>query len=347
MKIVTVVGARPQFVKAAPVSRAAKAAGIHEVLVHTGQHYDVNMSSVFFEQMNIPTPRHALGIHGGCHGDMTGRMMAALEPILAEEAPDILLTYGDTNSTLAAALIGAKAKIPIAHVEAGLRAYDRTMPEEINRIVVDRLSTFLFCPTHMAVRNLANEGMIEGVWHVGDVMYDASLLFSGSQWDEGLGNRLSIKPDNYCLATLHRQSTTASKAALTASVDFLRDEATRQPVVLPLHPRTKSKVEEFEVDLSGLTVVAPLSPMSMQLLLSRSTLVITDSGGLQKEAYFHKKPCITLRDSTEWTETVDAGWNRLWTSPDYASPRREITDFGSGHAAEKIVQTLLDNKTTV
>jgi UDP-GlcNAc3NAcA epimerase len=342
MKILTVVGARPQFVKAAPVSRAAKRAAIHEVLVHTGQHYDVNMSTVFFDEMNIPAPIHALGIRGGDHGDMTGRMMAALEAVYEAEAPDVVLTYGDTNSTLAAALVAAKANIPIAHVEAGLRAYDRTMPEEINRVVVDHISTYLFCPTQIATENLAKEGIVDGVFHVGDVMYDAALMLKGAPWDSALGKKLGIEVDSYCVATLHRQSTTATKEALTAAVDFLREETSRQPVVIPLHPRTRASAIEFGVDLSGLDIIEPLGPVEMQALLARSTLVITDSGGLQKEAYFHRKPCITLRDSTEWTETIDAGWNRLWSTPDFQTPRREITDFGSGYAADQIVKILLN-----
>lgn len=341
-RLLTVVGARPQFVKAMPVSRAIAAApGLTEVLVHTGQHHDAALSDGFFRELGLPEPVENLGIHGGSHGEMTGRMLAALDGVIARHAPDLVIVYGDTNSTLAGALAAAKAGVPVAHVEAGLRVFDRSMPEETNRVVVDHLSRLLFAPTRAAVGHLAREGIVEGVCHVGDVMQDAVLAMAAlpvRSGDSAL-HRLSLPPGAYAVATLHRAATTQSAASLAAAVGYLRRYVRRMPVVLPLHPRTREAAARFGVDLSDLTVVEPLGPIDMQRLLADCALVLTDSGGLQKEAYFHRKPCVTLRDDTEWSETVDAGWNRLWTVDDYR-PRREIDDYGAGDAAERIVATI-------
>lgn len=342
-RLLTVVGARPQFVKAMPVSRAiARAPGLAEVMVHTGQHHDPALSDSFFRELDLPEPVENLGIHGGTHGEMTGRMLAALDAVIARHAPDLVIVYGDTNSTLAGALAAAKAGVPVAHVEAGLRVFDRTMPEETNRVVVDHLSRLLFAPTRAAVGHLAREGLVEGVFHVGDVMQDAVLAMAALP-DRGEGDgvvrRLGLTPGAYAVATLHRAATTDSAASLASAVGYLRQHAARLPVVLPLHPRTREAAARFGVDLAGLRVVAPLGPIDMQRLLAGCALVLTDSGGLQKEAYFHRKPCVTLRDDTEWSETVEAGWNRLWTVNDYR-PRREIDDYGAGDAAERIVATI-------
>lgn len=345
-RLLTVVGARPQFVKAMPVSRAiARAPDLTEVLIHTGQHHDAALSDSFFRDLDLPEPAENLGIHGGSHGEMTGRMLAALDGVIARHAPDLVIVYGDTNSTLAGALAAAKAGVPVAHVEAGLRVFDRTMPEETNRVVVDHLSRLLFAPTRAAVGHLAREGIVEGVHHVGDVMQDAVLAMaalpakSRKEGGDSALHRLSLPPGAYAVATLHRAATTQSAASLAAAVGYLRRYLHRMPVILPLHPRTREAAARFGVDLSGLTVVEPLGPVDMQRLLADCALVLTDSGGLQKEAYFHRKPCVTLRDDTEWSETVEAGWNRLWTVDDYR-PRREIDDYGAGDAAERIVATI-------
>jgi UDP-GlcNAc3NAcA epimerase len=342
-RLLTVVGARPQFVKAMPVSRAIAAMpNLTEVMVHTGQHHDAAMSDSFFRELGLPEPAQNLGIHGGTHGEMTGRMLAALDGVIARHAPDLVIVYGDTNSTLAGALAAAKAGVPVAHVEAGLRVFDRTLPEETNRVVVDHLSRLLFAPTRAAVGHLAREGLVEGVRHVGDVMQDAVLAMAAlPRPADSILCRLDLPLGGYAVATLHRAATTDSAASLAAAVGFLRQHASRGPVVLPLHPRTREAAARFGVDLAGLRVIEPLGPIDMQRLLAGCAVVLTDSGGLQKEAYFHRKPCVTLRDDTEWSETVDAGWNRLWTVDDYR-PRREIDDYGAGDAAERIVATIAD-----
>lgn len=340
-RLLTVVGARPQFVKAMPVSRAiAREPGLVEVMVHTGQHHDAAMSGDFFRALGLPEPAENLGVHGGSHGEMTGRMLIALDGVIDRIRPDLVIVYGDTNSTLAGALAAAKAGAPVAHVEAGLRVFDRSMPEETNRVVVDHLSRLLFAPTRTAVANLAREGLVEGVFHVGDVMQDAVLAMAAMpRRGDPVSRRLGLTPNAYAVATLHRAATTRSPTSLAAAVGYLRARLDQTPVVLPLHPRTRDAAARFGVDLAGLTVIDPLGPLDMQGLLADCALVLTDSGGLQKEAYFHRKPCVTLRDDTEWSETVDAGWNRLWTVADYR-PRREIDDYGTGDAAEKIVRTI-------
>lgn len=344
MKVLTIVGARPQFVKAAVVSRAFLAhGGVNEVLVHTGQHFDANMSDIFFEEMNIPRAHHMLEIHGGRHGEMTGRMIKALEPVMLAENPDLVLIYGDTNSTIAGALDAAKLCIPVAHVEAGLRSFDRKMPEEINRVVADHLSDLLFAPTRTAVHNLEAEGLTKGVHLVGDVMYDSTLLLIDiARRTSTIVTDLGLKRGDYAVATIHRQSTTDAPEALKAAVDYLSARASERAVVLPLHPRTKAAADKMGISFEKLIVIDPVGPADMHALLDGCAEVYTDSGGLQKEAYFHQKPCITLRDTTEWVETIESGWNRLWTKPDYVVPRRKIEDYGSGDASEKIVDVIIN-----
>jgi UDP-GlcNAc3NAcA epimerase len=343
VRILTVVGARPQFVKAAAFSRAVTARDdAVEIMVHTGQHFDAAMSDVFFEEMGIPRPAHALDIHGGGHGEMTGRMMIALEPVIRAEAPDVVLIYGDTNSTLAGALCAAKLHIPIAHVEAGVRSFDRRMPEEVNRVLVDRIADLLFAPTRAAVDNLAAEGIRQGVQHVGDINYDATLMLTElALRDSTITDRLGLSPGGFALATVHRPSAVDDPQALMQTMAYLKREAGSRPMVLPAHPRTRKALERWGVATDGLMVIDPVGPLDMHRLLHDCSVIYTDSGGIQKEAYFHRKPCVTLRDSTEWVETVQAGWNRLWTTPDYA-PRCPITDYGSGHAAEAIVQAIVE-----
>jgi UDP-GlcNAc3NAcA epimerase len=339
-KILTVVGARPQFIKAAPVSRAIAAGGeFDEVMVHTGQHFDHRMSDVFFEELGIPGPAHVLGINGGGHGAMTGRMMIALEEVMWMERPDGVLIYGDTNSTLAAALVAAKLYVPIGHVEAGLRSF-RPMPEETNRILADRVSRWLFCPTSTAAENLRREGITAGVHQIGDVMYDVSLMMrERARKMSTILARLGLMPGKFQLATLHRAENTDERDALARALDYLSAAAQEWPVVLPLHPRTRQAARRFGLDFAPLMVTDPVRYLDMVALLDSCIRVLTDSGGLQKEAYFFRKPCITLRDATEWVETIEAGWNRLWIGPDYA-PRRDIGEYGDGTAAEKVATVL-------
>lgn len=338
MKVLTVVGARPQFVKAAPVSRALAHAGIEEALVHTGQHHDAKMSQVFFDELGIPAPRHNLEIHGGSHGDMTGRMLSTLEPVVIDERPDLVLVYGDTNSTLAGALVAAKLHIPIAHVEAGLRSFNRRMPEEINRILTDHVSALLLCPTRTAVDNLAAEGITRGVHMVGDVMYDATLLARRiAETRSSILDELGLEAGRYALATVHRAENTDDPARLAGILAWLRERAQSHRVVLPIHPRTRTRAAAAGLSFDGIVTCEPVGYIDMARLLADAVAVYTDSGGVQKEAYFHRTPCVTLRDETEWVETVECGWNRLWQGPDYA-PRRDIADYGEGRAAEAIVE---------
>jgi UDP-GlcNAc3NAcA epimerase len=310
-----------------------------ETLVHTGQHFEHNMSDIFFEELGLRKPDHTLDIHGGSHGEMTGRMIIALEPILSDEKPDAVLLYGDTNSTLAGAVAAAKLYIPIAHVEAGLRSF-RAMPEEVNRIVADRVSRWLFCPTETAVANLAREGIVNGVHDVGDVMYDAMLrMRERARGRSTILARLGLAPGRFQLATLHRSENTDTRGALERAIDYLRQAAQDTELILPLHPRTRMAANSFGIALTPIKVIDPVGYLDMMALLDACTAVLTDSGGLQKEAYFFRKPCITLRDATEWVETIEAGWNRLWIVPDYL-PRHEIDAYGSGHAAETIAAIL-------
>ena len=343
-KVLTVVGARPQFIKAAAVTRALNGVpGLTEVMVHTGQHFDDDMSDVFFRELSIPPPVHNLGIRGGGHGQMTGRMLEALEPVIESEQPDVVLVYGDTNSTLAGALAAAKLHIPVAHVEAGLRSFNRSMPEEINRVVADHISDLLFCPTRAAVNNLAREGLTAGVHNIGDVMYDATLYAAKkTRQTSKVLLRFGVDDGGYAVATIHRPENTDDPARLAEVLDYLRSEAGKQPIVLPLHPRTRDAAACAGISFDGLLTSTPIGYLDMHRLLQSAAVVYTDSGGLQKEAYFHRVPCVTLRDETEWVETVEAGWNRLWRGPDYR-PRREIADYGDGHAAEGIVALIADH----
>jgi UDP-GlcNAc3NAcA epimerase len=340
-KIVTVVGARPQFVKAAAVSRAlAVHGGFEEIIVHTGQHYDPTMSDVFFEELEIPAPKYALDIHGGSHGDMTGRMMAALEPVIMAEKPAWMMVYGDTNSTLAGALVAAKLHIPVAHVEAGLRSFNRRMPEEINRVVADHLSELLLCPTRQAVINLESEGVKRGVHAVGDVMYDATIFaVEKAKTASKILDKLGLRPGSYDIATIHRAESTDDVARLSEIAAWLSDKAAIRPLVLPLHPRTRGALARTGVTLDGIKVIDPVGYLDMAQLVGGCVEVYTDSGGLQKEAYFHRKLCTTLRDETEWVETVESGWNQLWRN-ERANVRSEITDYGKGDAAARIADVL-------
>ena len=341
-KVFTVIGARPQFVKAAAVSRVfASKKDIDEVIVHTGQHYDANMSDIFFNELEINPPKYNLEISGSLHGDMTGSMLKSIEPIMISESPDCVMVYGDTNSTLAGALAASKLSIPIVHVEAGLRSFNRAMPEEINRVLTDHISSLLFCPTQTSVKNLENEGISNGVHLIGDVMYDAALHMKDiSANQSGVLEKLNLDSGEYHLATVHRAENTDNLEILSDIVNFLLEQNKILPVVLPLHPRTKKVAEKSNLDLSGLTLLDPVGYMDMTCLISNAKSIFTDSGGLQKEAYFHRVPCTTLRNETEWVETISHGWNRLWKQDDWLLPRREISDYGTGKSAQEIVKII-------
>lgn len=354
--IFTIIGARPQFIKAAAVSRRISAdPRLQESLVHTGQHYDTNMSDVFFKEMGIPKPAHHLGIAGGGHGDMTGRMLMALEELFLAERPDLVMIYGDTNSTLAGALAAAKLHIPVAHVEAGLRSFNRRMPEEVNRILADQCSDLLFTPTAAATANLLREGVTSTkIVECGDVMFDASLHFSQKAIEGGNGAaKFGMKTSGYVLATVHRQENTDDLARLTAIIDGLSQVATELPVLLPLHPRTRARAEAAALGdkLATITVIEPVGYLDMVGLEKDAAVIATDSGGVQKEAFFHKISCVTLRDETEWVELVESGWNTLVppTSAEVIRDAilqargrqgRDIAPYGDGDAAGMIVDKL-------
>jgi UDP-GlcNAc3NAcA epimerase len=349
LKIITVVGARPQFVKAAVVSRAiAKTSHITEKIIHTGQHYDENMSDVFFSEMDIPKPHYRLEVGGLNHGAMTGRMLEQIEGILLDEKPDYVLVYGDTNSTLAGALAASKLHIKTAHVEAGLRSFNMMMPEEINRILTDRISTVLFAPTQTAIDNLKAEGFDHfdcRIIHSGDVMYDAALYYQGKAKAPAIQ-----LPQKFILATIHRAENTDNFERLSFIVNTLNHVHKELPVVLPIHPRTKNKIRESGLSIDFITC-DPVSYFEMIYLLQCCSLVMTDSGGLQKEAYFFEKHCVTLREETEWIELVKEKTNFLYHQ--LSDLKKDILDlanknefssnknlYGDGHSGELIVNFL-------
>lgn len=357
MKIMTIIGARPQFIKAAAFENALKThsdRSIQHILVHTGQHFDEKMSSVFFRELDIGEPTYNLGVSGGTHGEMTGRMLIQVEKLLLECPPDWVLVYGDTNSTLASALAAAKLQIPIAHVEAGLRSFNMAMPEEINRVLVDRVSTLLFCPTDSAVENLRKEGVVHGVSQVGDVMYDVALQFAArADLESNVLRRLDLIKGSYVLATCHRAENTDDLSRLTEILSALNTIATEAIVVMPIHPRTKSKISHFGLTklIENVIVIEPLSYLDMVQLEKNAAAIITDSGGMQKEAFFYKVPCITTRDETEWIETVENNWNVLtgavsetiinaYHGIGLRNPN-ECNPYGNGQAAEYILTKML------
>jgi UDP-GlcNAc3NAcA epimerase len=370
MNILTVVGARPQFIKAAVVSRAIAArnndeASINEIIVHTGQHYDISMSDIFFHEMQIPAPDYNLNINGRSHGAMTGQMMERIEQLLVELKPEIVLVYGDTNSTLAGALAAVKLHIPVAHVEAGLRSFNKRMPEEINRVLTDHVADILFCPTVTAVQNLAKEGIAaapanpkrspqgwdgkKGTYLVGDVMYDATLFYR--QFSRRPDFRL---PENFILATVHRAENTDDPGRLNAIMAAFKMIGEEMPIVLPLHPRTRKILgeERIQKHSGSVRVLDPVGYFEMMYLLDNCRLVMTDSGGLQKEAYFFQKPCLTLRDETEWVELLELGVNivcgadtdtirRSYLKMRQLTIKAEGELYGNGSSGEKIVDILM------
>jgi len=359
LNVVTIVGARPQFIKASILSQIIKdRSDIKESIIHTGQHYDSNMSKVFFEQLEISQPDYNLGIGSGNHGRQTGKMLEAIEDILQKEKPDLVLVYGDTNSTLAGALAASKLQIPLAHVEAGLRSFNRNMPEEINRVLTDHVSDYLFAPTETAVANLNREGLPENrIFLVGDVMYDATLKY-GEKAERGSNiiERLQLKPKEFMLATVHRQENTDNSARLRIIFDGLNQVAQSIRVILPLHPRTRKALDRdslLKAINPDVLLTDPVGYLDMLKLEKNARLILTDSGGVQKESYFFRVPCITLRKETEWTELLQHGFNRLggdsaesinltvqeslknknldWTKPLY----------GDGNSAEAITNILI------
>jgi UDP-N-acetylglucosamine 2-epimerase len=314
MKVVTVIGARPQFVKAAPVSRAfaAPGVGIEEVVVHTGQHYDPQMSAVFFEQLRLEIPKYNLEVGSGSHGEQTSEILRKTERVILDEQPDAVMVYGDTNSTLAGALAAAKLNVPVAHVEAGLRSFNRRMPEEINRVITDHVSRWLFAPTQTAVENLRREGIQDGVYHVGDVMFEAVLDHSElASASSRILETLNLQPKQYVLVTVHRAENTDDPKRLRGIVDALRRLGERETIIWPVHPRTRKALSGVNGSLRNVMLTEPAGYFDMLVLERNSRLVLTDSGGVQKEACWLQVPCVTLRDETEWVETVAAGWNQL------------------------------------
>jgi UDP-GlcNAc3NAcA epimerase len=348
ISLLTVVGARPQFIKASMLSRTiASTEGVTEVLVHTGQHFDAEMSDVFFNELDMSAPVHNLGIGGGTHGQNTGRMIEAIEGVIQQQKPTAVLVYGDTDTTLAAALAAAKLHKPVIHVEAGLRSYNMSMPEEINRRLTDHVSTLLLAPTTRAVENLLGEGLAATAIHnVGDIMFDVALHFGAiAEMRSGILADLGLSRQQYALATLHRQENTDDKSRLERLLRALGGCGYR--VVLPLHPRTKRRISEFGIIVpSSVNVIGPVGYLDMAMLEKNATFIATDSGGVQKEAFFHGVPCITLRTETEWVELVETGWNRL-VSPtsealdsaflDLAVGQSDFSPYGDGNAAAKIL----------
>lgn len=373
MKIVTIIGARPQFIKAEVISRAIRAykcpgKSIDEVIIHSGQHYDANMSDIFFKQMQIPEPDYNLGINNCFHGEMTGLMLQKMEKILMNEKPQVVLVYGDTNSTLAGALAAAKLHIPVAHVEAGLRSFNMDMPEEVNRILTDRISSFLFCPTDAAIQNLHREGLGNDlkilprtpvVTKVGDVMYDATLFYREiAVPSESIKNIIAGTDNNFYLATVHREDNTDNYDHLKGIADAFNIISKDTPVIFPMHPRTEKAFSRHGLNLQGVTIIEPVGYFDMLTLLGSCKAVFTDSGGLQKEAYFFGKRCITLRDETEWVELVTHGFNCLAGTktkniimaeknlPLMASDG-SLELYGRGDAGARIVGTLADYATSL
>lgn len=344
MKIITVIGARPQFIKAAAVSNKLREKN-QEILIHTGQHYDENMSKIFFEELAIPYPDYNLSVGSGGHGKQTGDMLIKLEEIYEKERPDMILVYGDTNSTLAGALTASKMLIPVVHVEAGLRSFNKTMPEEQNRIITDHLSDLLFAPTETAVRNLKNEGILKNVYNVGDVMFDAVLHFGEvAKRKSEIIKALGIEKAEFILTTIHRAENTNDINRLKNIIEALNESG--KIVILPLHPRTKKYMQDYGLTFNNnIKVINPIGYLDMLSLERNCVKIVTDSGGVQKEAFFMHKPCVTMRDETEWVETVENDWNRIVGTDkekilnaiinfEPRMPQKDI--FGDGKSSEKI-----------
>jgi len=358
VKILTIVGARPQFIKASAISRCIQnhySSDIDEIIVHTGQHFDANMSDIFFEELRIPKPKYFLNIGGASHGRMTGRMLEGIEDVLVSEKPDQVLVYGDTNSTLAGGLAASKLHIPVAHVEAGLRSFNRQMPEEINRVLTDHLSTYLLCPTQVAVNHLRNEGIEKGVHLVGDVMYDVALFYGQIvDGNSSIFAQLNLEKENYLLVTCHRAENTDDKNRLENILMALNELSQNIRVVFPIHPRTLKFIDQYQLQdyLKNIDVLNPLSYLDLVTLQKHSKAILTDSGGVQKEAFFYQVPCITLRDETEWVETIELGWNQLVGASASAIlnayqylkiGNKGFNPYGDGQTSFKIIDLLMQS----
>jgi len=360
VKIISIIGARPQFIKAAAIVRSMGSfSEVHHTLMHTGQHYDDNMSRIFFDQLEIPEPDFNLGIGSGSHGVQTGRMLKAIERLLLQIMPDWVLVYGDTNSTLAGALAAVKLHIPVAHVEAGLRSFNRCMPEEINRVLTDHASDLLFAPTEASVSNLQHEGFSAGqILRVGDVMYDAALFYGvKAERESRILKALNLQSRQYVLATIHRAENTDDTRRLCTIFEALALTAKEMPVILPLHPRTREALKREKVlgqESENLLLLEPVGYLDMVMLEKHAVLIATDSGGVQKEAFFYEVPCVTLRNETEWVELIEMGWNRLVPPVSAASVFAEIMDmlaqqgssgfpYGRGDAAVQILHELISH----
>ncbi|MBP7999445.1 MAG: UDP-N-acetylglucosamine 2-epimerase (non-hydrolyzing) [Chloroflexi bacterium] len=348
MKILSIVGARPEFIQGSPVSRALRPRH-QEILVHTGQHYDYKMSQAFFDELEIPAPDYNLEVGSGQHGQQTGQILARLEEVLLKEQPDLVIIRGDTNSTLAGAIAASKLHIPLAHIEAGERSFDRRMPEEINRVVADSISNMHFCVSQAAIHNLAQEGIRECVHWVGDVMYDAMLFNRPIAYrNSNMVETLELERGRYALVTVHRAANTDDPARLSQIVNILNNAP--EPVIFPAHPRTRKALTHLGAAFANhVRVIDPVSYFDMIVLEDNARLIATDSGGVQREAYFLSKPCLTLRDETEWTETVKSGWNQLmpldletvmtaWQT--FTPPAEQPPIFGDGKAGEKIARLI-------
>lgn len=344
VRIHTIIGARPQFIKAGAFSRELKKyPDIKETIIHTGQHFDTNMSDIFFRELDIPKPQYYLNISNSSHGQMTGHMIEGIETILQQDRPDAILVYGDTNSTLAGALSASKLHIPVIHIEAGLRSYNRKMPEEINRVLTDHISFYLFCPTKTAVDNLNNEGLTNRVYHVGDIMYDATLYaINYIKKNFSVPSKLMNLPSEFAFMTIHRAESTKNIQEFQSLIDYALCFAKSHnlKIIFPVHPRTKHLVQKSQID-DIFIILEPMSYFETHYCLSKASFVLTDSGGLQKEAYFHSVPCITLRQETEWVETIECGWNRLMKVENF-KPRKYIVDYGAGDCASEIINLLLE-----
>jgi UDP-GlcNAc3NAcA epimerase len=342
MKLLTVIGTRPQYIKSVSVSKCLRLQeGLEEILVDTGQHFDYEMSEVFVRELGLPRPNYNLGVNSVSHGHMTARMLAGIEDILIAEKPDGVLVYGDTNSTLAAALAAVKLCLPVAHVEAGVRTHIEN-PEEINRKLVDHVSTLLFCATPRGLESLARENIHDGVLYTGDVLYDMMRVSSEvAPRASTIMEALSIQPKSYVLVTIHRQENTSEASQMSRIRDYIVDQAAGRRIVFPAHPRTVKFCASQGIGLAPIEVTKPVGYFDMYTLLANAEEIFTDSGGLQKEAYFHRVPCTTIDRNSAWPETVEAGWNRVWTSSTWRA-RKEIPDFGSGDAAVHIVRALIE-----
>ncbi|MEO0095778.1 MAG: UDP-N-acetylglucosamine 2-epimerase (non-hydrolyzing) [candidate division WOR-3 bacterium] len=360
MKIAHIVGTRPEFIQVSPLIRAIKSynkrqnkKNVISLLINTGQHYDYLMSEVFFKELNLPEPDYHLGVGSGTHAYQTGEILKRLENVLIKEKPQLVIVYGDTNSTLAGALSAVKLHLKVAHIEAGVRSYNRIMPEEINRVITDQICDIHFCPSRTAIKNLRHEGIVNGVFFVGDIMYDSIKFGLKKIKSETILKNLSIKPKEYAVATIHRAENTENAARLKSIVQALEHIASNViAIVFPIHPRTKKKIQALDLNIKNLRIIEPVSYINMLCLQKNAKMIFTDSGGMQKESFYLKTPCITLREETEWIETVELGWNILggWRKENILSAlsklnylkRTNINVYGNGNTAEKILKIVVN-----